>query len=113
MSAPTCNNKIFSDTIQNFTLNSYRRVELTAQIAGGADPALAVARLKDRLAKFPNVVPVPAPEVTIASLTPFRPVLAVRPFTHNDHYWQVYFDANMVFGKSLGTAPSLDRPIRS
>ena len=21
-------------------------------------------------------------------------VIAVRPYTHNDHYWQVYFDTN-------------------
>src|SRR5277367_2771408 len=35
------NNKIFSDTIQNFSANPYRRVELTAQIAGAADPHLA------------------------------------------------------------------------
>lgn len=41
------NNKIFSDTIQNYTLNPYRRVELTAQIAGAANPALAISRLKD------------------------------------------------------------------
>src|SRR5215831_6271806 len=32
------NNKIFSDTIQNFTVNPFRRVELTAQISGSADP---------------------------------------------------------------------------
>lgn len=31
------NNKIFSDTIQNFTTNPYRRVELKAQLAGSAD----------------------------------------------------------------------------
>src|SRR5580693_9134323 len=72
------NNKIFSDTIQNYTANPYRRVELTAQIAGAADPNLAIARLKDRLAKIPNVVPAPAPEVTILTFTPFGPVLAVR-----------------------------------
>jgi hypothetical protein len=35
------NNKIFSDTIQNYTTNPYRRVELTAQISGSADPTLA------------------------------------------------------------------------
>jgi len=22
------------------------------------------------------------------------PVIAVRPYCHNDHYWQVYFDTN-------------------
>jgi len=96
------NNKVFTDTIQNFTVNPYRRVELTAQIAGAADPHLAVARLKDRLAKIANVIPNPAPDVTILSFTPFGPVLAVRPYCHNDHYWQVYFDANMVIREVLG-----------
>lgn len=96
------NNKIFSDTIQNFTTNPYRRVELTAQISGGADPALAVARLKDRLKQIPNVTETPEPEVTIVSFTPFGPVLAVRPFCHNDHYWQVYFDGNMAIREVLG-----------
>ena len=46
------NNKVFTDTIQNYTANPYRRVELTAQIAGAADPNLAIARLKDALAKI-------------------------------------------------------------
>jgi len=28
-------------------------------------------------------------------------VLAVHPFCHNDHYWQVYFDGNRTIRKSL------------
>jgi small conductance mechanosensitive channel len=98
------NNKIFSDTIQNYTANSYRRVELTAQISGSANPQLAIARLRERLAAVPNVVKTPAPEVTILTFNPFGPVLAVRPYCHNDHYWQVYFDANMVIRETLGDA---------
>lgn len=98
------NNKIFSDTIQNFTANPYRRVELTAQISGAADPKLAIARLKDRVAGIANVMKNPEPDVTILTFTPFGPVLAVRPFTHNDHYWQVYFDTNMAIREVLGDA---------
>ncbi len=96
------NSKIFSDTIQNYGLNPYRRVELTAQIGGAADPQMAIARLTDRLKKIPNVAVNPAPEVSILSFTPFGPVLAVRPYCHNDHYWQVYFDANMGIREVLG-----------
>jgi len=98
------NSKIFGDTIQNFTTNSFRRVELTAQISGGAAPNLAISQLKERLAKVANVCNSPAPEVTILTFTPFGPVLAVRPFCHNDHYWQVYFDSNMVIREVLGAA---------
>src|ERR1700744_3525386 len=36
------NNKLFSDNIQNFSTNSYRRVELVAQISGEADPHKAI-----------------------------------------------------------------------
>jgi small conductance mechanosensitive channel len=96
------NSKIFSETIQNFSINPYRRVDLTAQIAGAADPRLAIARLKERVAAVPNVMKEPAVDVTILSFTPFGPVLAVRPYCHNANYWQVYFDANMVIREVLG-----------
>jgi small conductance mechanosensitive channel len=32
------------------------------------------------------------------------PVLAVRPYCHTDHYWQVYFDVNKVIRESFGAA---------
>src|SRR5262245_45133810 len=98
------NNKIFSDTIQNYTANAYRRVELTAQISGAANPQLAIVRLKDRLAAIANVCKTPAPDVTILTFNPFGPVLAVRPYCNNDHYWQVYFDSNMAIREVLGDA---------
>ncbi len=103
------NHKIFSDTIQNFTANSYRRVDLTAQVSDAADLNIAIARLKDLLSKIPNVIKDPAPEVTLLNFTAFGPVLAVRPCCHNDHYWQVYFDSNMtirdVLSDSVFPAP--------
>lgn len=88
------NNKIFSDSIQNYTNNPYRRVDLTAQIAHGVDPHDAIERLAARVAKIPNVQQDPAPSVEILTFNPMGTVIAVRPFCHNDHYWQVYFDTN-------------------
>lgn len=96
------NAKIFSDTIQNYSVNPYRRVDLTAQISGAADPRMAIERLKQSIAAIPNVAKTPAVDVTILSFTPFGPVLAVRPYCHTDHYWQVYFDANMAIREVLG-----------
>ena len=96
------NNKLFSDNIQNFTANPYRRVELSAQISGAADPKAVVAALKARIATIPNVQAKPEPDVVIASFTPAGPVLAIRPYTHNDHYWQVFFDTNMAIREVLG-----------
>jgi small conductance mechanosensitive channel len=96
------NNKLFSDNIQNFSANPYRRVELSAQISGAADPKLVISALKQRIAQIPNVVAKPAPDVVIASFTPAGPVLAIRPYTNNDYYWQVYFDTNLAIREVLG-----------
>ncbi|MDF3834037.1 mechanosensitive ion channel family protein [Cupriavidus basilensis] len=98
------NNKIFSDTIQNFSANAYRRVELKAQLAGSTDPAAAARLLKERLAALPNVLAEPPPDVEILEFTLVGPVLAVRPYCHTDHYWQVYFDTNRVIRESFGEA---------
>ena len=88
------NAKLFSDTIQNFNTNPFRRVELTAQIAHSVKPADAIQRLRDRVTKIPNVLGDPAPSVEILTFNPMGTVIAVRPFCHTDHYWQVYFDTN-------------------
>jgi small conductance mechanosensitive channel len=88
------NGKIFGDTIQNFSANAYRRVELTAQLAHGVDPQAAVALLKPALSQIPNVMAEPAPDVEILTFNPMGLVLAVRPYCNNQHYWQVYFDTN-------------------
>jgi small conductance mechanosensitive channel len=98
------NNKIFSDTIQNFSANPYRRVELTAQIAHGVDPEDAIRRLKAALPAIPNVLKEPAPDVEILSFNLNGAVLAVRPYCHNDDYWQVYFDTNKTIAREFAAA---------
>ena len=98
------NNKVFSDTIQNFSASAYRRVDLTATINHAVDHRLAIRLLKERLAQIPNVLTTPAPVVEILQLTPAGPLLCVRPFCGNQHYWQVYFDTNRVIRESFGEA---------
>ena len=97
------NNKIFSDNIQNFSHNSFRRVELKAQLSGAADYQAAVALLKQRIAAIPNVLSEPPVDVEILEFNLLGPVLAVRPYCHNDDYWQVYFDTNRTIKDALGT----------
>jgi small conductance mechanosensitive channel len=50
------NNKIFSDMIQNYSVNPYRRVDRMAQLNHGVDHNAAINLLKERLSKIPNVV---------------------------------------------------------
>ncbi|WP_028449786.1 mechanosensitive ion channel family protein [Chitinibacter tainanensis] len=100
------NNKIFSDNIANYSANAYRRVDLKAQLSGAADAPAAIAALKARIAQVPNVLPEPAVEVEILDFQLVGPVLAVRPYCHNDHYWQVYFDTNRAILETLAAFPA-------
>ena len=99
------NSKVFGDTVMNFSARPARRVERTAQLAGGVDPLDAIARFKAELAKIPNVLAEPAPEVNLLDINLLGTVIAVRPYCHTDHYWQVYFDTNEMMvrvGKEAG-----------
>ena len=98
------NNKVFSDTIQNFSHNPFRRVDLKCQLSGAADHRAAMALLREKIAAIPNVLAEPKVDVEILDFTLVGPVLAVRPYCHNDNYWQVYFDTNKVIRESLAEA---------
>src|SRR4051812_30782338 len=98
------NNKIFSDTIQNFSTNPYRRVDLTATINNAVDHQAAIPLLKRRLSAIPHVLQSPAPDVDILQFTPAGPQLCVRPYCSNEHYWQVYFDTNRLIREAFGEA---------
>ena len=98
------NNKIFSDTIQNFSANPYRRVDRLAQLAHGVDVHDAIRRLKEALAGIANVAREPAPDVEIVDFIDRGSVLAVRPYTHTDLSWQVYFDTNRAISDAFGAA---------
>ncbi|MFT3818802.1 MAG: mechanosensitive ion channel family protein [Rubrivivax sp.] len=88
------NGKVFGDTIQNYSALPERRIERVAQLAGGVDPLEAIERFKAAVAKIPNISDRKPPEVTLLDMNLNGPVIAVRPYAHTDHYWQVYFDTN-------------------
>ena len=98
------NNKVFSDVIQNFSANAYRRVDLTALISNDVDHHRAIRLLKERLRVIPNVLATPAPDVDVLQFTPAGPLLCVRPYCSNLNYWQVYFDTNRMIRETFGDA---------
>jgi small conductance mechanosensitive channel len=98
------NNKVFSDNIQNFSTEPFRRVDCVAKVANGVDVQDAIARLRPAIAAIPNVKDVPAPDIEILQFTPEGPLLCVRPYTHTDHYWQVYFDTHKAVVSTFGAA---------
>lgn len=98
------NNKIFSDNIVNYSANSHRGVDLRCQIAHVVDPKDAIARLKARVSQVANVQKSPEPVVEILEFNASGTLLVVRPFCHNNHYWQVYFDTNKAIQEVCGAA---------
>jgi small conductance mechanosensitive channel len=65
-----------------------------AQLAASVDPLDAIARLKVAVAQIPNISKTMPPEVNLLDIKLEGPQIAVRPYTHTDNYWQVYFDTN-------------------
>ena len=110
------NAKVFGDTIQNYTRNDYRRVDLTVELSHEVDPSQAITLLKDGIAHIANVLSTPAPVIEIFEFTLAGPRLVVRPFCANEHYWQVYFDTNRMirntFGKAGFPAPEYHHAVR-
>ncbi|KEO98653.1 mechanosensitive ion channel protein MscS [Erythrobacter litoralis] len=98
------NSAILGDVVKNFSAHDYRRVDRTAQLAFGVDPLEAIERLKPALASIPNVLDLPPPDVEILDFNERGTVLAVRPYCHTDHYWQVYFDTNKLIARTFGEA---------
>ena len=98
------NAKIFGDTIQNFSTNGFRRVDLKAQLDHTTDVLDAMKRLREKVAKIPNIEADQGVDVEILEFNLAGPVLAVRPYVHNDHYWDVYFATNRAIVEVGGEA---------
>ena len=98
------NGKIFADTIQNFSALPYRRVDRQVQLATGVDVDDAIKRIRLAVLTLPQVVTRPPPEVSLLDTTLVGPVLAVRPYAANEHYWEVYFGTNEAIARTAREA---------
>ncbi len=98
------NGKIAGEIIQNYSTNAHRAVDLRAQIANGVKPTDAIALLQPVIAAIPNVLASPAPTIDIMEFNEYGTKLVVRPFCHNDHYWQVYFDTQRAIAATFAGA---------
>jgi small conductance mechanosensitive channel len=86
------NNKVFSETIQNFTVNPFRRVDLKCQLSGAADHQAAMVLLREKIAAIPNVLPEPKVDVEILDFTLVGPVL-----------WCARIATTTITGRSIST----------
>jgi small conductance mechanosensitive channel len=95
------NGKLLADTLKNYSSNDYRRVELEANLEEGDDVVKAIELLQSALLVVPNQAPGKPPVVDLFEFKKKGPRLAVWLYTHTNHYWQVYFDANRVISNVL------------
>ena len=111
------NNAVSTAIIQNYSANPYRAVDLRVQLAASVSPDEAMAMLLKAVAAIPNVIADPAPVIEIIEFTESGPKLLVRPFCHNDHYWQVVYDTHKAIAATFGDAgfpqPSVARAVKN
>ncbi len=88
------NNKLFSDSIVNYSANATRRVDLVVQLAHGVDPESAMRALRTAIGALPQVVKDPPLLVEILEFNASGTLIAVRPHAANADYWPLYFAAN-------------------
>jgi small conductance mechanosensitive channel len=90
------NNRLFSENVQNFSANPFRRIDIVFPLQPGTDSEAVTMRLRHRMRQIPHLLDTPAPVIEIVSFslvgTEVAPVLTVRPCCRNEHYTQVYFD---------------------
>jgi small conductance mechanosensitive channel len=98
------NNKIFADSIRNFSANPHRRVDVTAPLAYGVNPLEVMPRLLIRVATILNVLKQPAPSVEILEFRATGSVLAVHSYCENQNYGQVHGDMTRVISEVIGDA---------
>ncbi|MFM1798061.1 MAG: hypothetical protein RLZZ117_339 [Cyanobacteriota bacterium] len=98
------NSKLFGDNIKNYSTHPYRRVDLVAQLDNSANVPRAIELLRKGLESIPHQVAGKTGDVEVLEFTERGPKLAVRPYTHTSHYWDVYFATNRMIVDVLGNA---------
>jgi small conductance mechanosensitive channel len=98
------NNKIFADSIRNFSVNPYRRIDVTAPIAYGVNPLEVMPRLLTRVGTTLNVLTQPPPSVEILEFRATGAILAVRSYCESDKYLQVRAEVTRVISEVIGDA---------
>ena len=88
------NGQIIDDVVTNYSEKGIIRLELNVHIPYAADfPAIKTLIIKT-LKDVPKVLQDPAPEVGIETFDSHNIVLAVRPYSYPDDYWDVHFASN-------------------
>ncbi len=86
------NAQVTSGTIQNFTANDTRRIDLTIGVSYDDDLKKAKQVIESVLKADTRILKNPAPTVAVSELGDSSVNFVVRPWVKPADYWDVYFD---------------------
>lgn len=95
------NGKVTEDTITNFSTKGRIRLELNVTMPYEEDYDKVKGIIEDTLRTVDNIMVEPDPLIGIESYDSHNIVVAVRPYIHPDHYWQVTYDAYAAIKKAF------------
>ena len=85
------NGPLSTGVITNFNTYGNLRVDLTIAIALDVPVEKARAVAIEAMTKHPKVLKDPKPEVSVLKIADGMTSLAIRPYTTQSDYWDVYF----------------------
>jgi len=88
------NGPLSGGTIQNYTAEELRRVDMTFGVSYNDDIDKSRSAIKEALAKIPQIVSSPGTDIFVTELADSSVNFAVRPWCKHEHYWDVYFAAH-------------------
>lgn len=87
------NGPVSTGTIVNYATQGSLRVDLYMAVDPATDIAKAKAVALAAIKSVEHVLATPAPEVTVSKVGDGMVTLAIRPYTTQANYWDVYFGA--------------------
>jgi len=88
------NGQVVESIVTNFSEKGFIRVELNVTMPYAESFPKIKEIIMEAIKDLPHVLQDPVPEVGIETFDSHSIVLAVRPYTHPDHYWDVTFSAH-------------------
>lgn len=95
------NGALSTGVITNYTTHGNLRVDLSLAIALDADIDKARTVATAAMLTHPKVLQQPAPEVSVLKVADGMTTLAVRPYTLQADYWDVYFGVQELVKKAF------------
>lgn len=95
------NGALSTGVITNFNTHGNLRVDLTMAIAPDASIDAARDVATNAMLQHPAVLKAPAPEVSVLKVADGMVTLAIRPYTTQESYWDVYFGVQELVKKAF------------